>query len=188
MMELTRKGEYAIRGILYLASRPQGKVALISEIAESAEVPKSFLAKIFQSFAKVGLVSSFRGTGGGFVLAVGTMVRPALLAAEMLAGEDLQLSVVNARFVKPLDRELILSLAAKTGVLVTVEENVLQGGFGTAVLELLEEEGLDGVRVLRLGFPDTYIEQGEQAELRAMYGLDAAGIVKAIRELMMNGK
>jgi Rrf2 family protein len=69
MMELTRKGEYAIRGILYLASRPQGKVALISEIAESAEVPKSFLAKIFQSFAKVGLVSSFRGTGGGFVLA-----------------------------------------------------------------------------------------------------------------------
>ena len=124
----------------------------------------------------------------GVVLAVGTMVRPALLAAEMLAGEDLQLSVVNARFVKPLDRELILSLAAKTGVLVTVEENVLQGGFGTAVLELLEEEGLDGVRVLRLGFPDSYIEQGEQSELRAMYGLDAAGIVKAIRELMMNGK
>ena len=124
----------------------------------------------------------------GVVLAVGTMVRPALLAAEMLAGEDLQLSVVNARFVKPLDRELILSLAAKTGVLVTVEENVLQGGFGTAVLELLEEEGLDGVRVLRLGFPDTYIEQGEQAELRAMYGLDAAGIAKSIRELMMNGK
>jgi Rrf2 family iron-sulfur cluster assembly transcriptional regulator len=69
MMELTRKGEYAIRGILYLASMPQGKVALVSEIAESAEVPKSFLAKIFQSFAKVGLVTSYRGTGGGFVLA-----------------------------------------------------------------------------------------------------------------------
>jgi Rrf2 family iron-sulfur cluster assembly transcriptional regulator len=69
MMELTRKGEYAIRGILYLASMPQGKVALVSEIAVSAEVPKSFLAKIFQSFAKVGLVTSYRGTGGGFVLA-----------------------------------------------------------------------------------------------------------------------
>jgi 1-deoxy-D-xylulose-5-phosphate synthase len=104
----------------------------------------------------------------------------------MLAGEDLQLSVVNARFVKPLDRELIMSLAAKTGVLVTVEENVLQGGFGTAVLELLEEEGLDGVKVLRLGFPDTYIEQGEQSELRAMYGLDAAGIARAVRNLMTN--
>jgi Rrf2 family iron-sulfur cluster assembly transcriptional regulator len=69
MMELTRKGEYAIRGILYLAGLPQGKVALISEIAETAEVPKSFLSKIFQSFAKIGLVHSARGTGGGFTLA-----------------------------------------------------------------------------------------------------------------------
>ena len=69
MMELTRKGEYAIRGILYLAGLPQGKVALISEIAETAEVPKSFLSKIFQSFAKIGLVNSARGTGGGFTLA-----------------------------------------------------------------------------------------------------------------------
>ncbi len=69
MMELTRKGEYAIRGILYLASQPRGKVVLVSEIAESAEVPRSFLSKIFQSFAKTGLVSSYRGAGGGFVLA-----------------------------------------------------------------------------------------------------------------------
>ncbi len=69
MMELTRKGEYAIRGILYLAGQPPGKVVLISEIAESADVPKSFLSKIFQSFAKMGLVSSYRGTGGGFILA-----------------------------------------------------------------------------------------------------------------------
>jgi Rrf2 family transcriptional regulator, iron-sulfur cluster assembly transcription factor len=68
MMELTRKGEYAIRGILYLASLPLGKVALISEIAKAADVPKSFLSKIFQSFAKIGLVNSSRGTGGGFTL------------------------------------------------------------------------------------------------------------------------
>jgi Rrf2 family protein len=68
MMELTRKGEYAIRGIIYLAQQPPGKMALISEIAEAAEVPQTFLAKIFQSFAKLGLVNSFRGTGGGFTL------------------------------------------------------------------------------------------------------------------------
>jgi len=68
MMELTRKGEYAIRGIIYLARLPQGKVALISEIAEATDVPQTFLAKILQSFAKIGLVNSFRGTGGGFVL------------------------------------------------------------------------------------------------------------------------
>ncbi len=68
MMELTRKGEYAIRGIIYLAQRPPGQMALISEIAEAAEVPQTFLAKIFQNFAKLGLVNSYRGTGGGFVL------------------------------------------------------------------------------------------------------------------------
>ncbi len=68
MMELTRKGEYAIRGIIYLAQQPPGKMALISEVAEAAKVPQMFLAKIFQSFAKVGLVNSYRGTGGGFTL------------------------------------------------------------------------------------------------------------------------
>lgn len=67
-MELTRKGEYAIRGIVYLAQLPPGKVALISEIAEAADVPQTFLAKILQSFAKIGIVKSFRGAGGGFML------------------------------------------------------------------------------------------------------------------------
>ncbi len=69
MMELTRKGEYAIRGIIYLAEQPPGKMALISEIAESTEAPQTFLAKIFQNFAKQGIVNSYRGTGGGFTLA-----------------------------------------------------------------------------------------------------------------------
>jgi len=69
MMELTRKGEYAIRGIIYLARQPAGKMALISEIAAASEVPQTFLAKIFQNFAKQGIVNSYRGTGGGFILA-----------------------------------------------------------------------------------------------------------------------
>jgi Rrf2 family transcriptional regulator, iron-sulfur cluster assembly transcription factor len=68
MMELTRKGEYAIRGILYLAQQPPGKISLISEIAEAADVPQTFLAKIFQGFAKIGIVNSYRGTGGGFTI------------------------------------------------------------------------------------------------------------------------
>lgn len=68
MMELTRKGEYAIRGIIYLAQQPAGKIVLISEIADSTQVPQTFLAKIFQNFARQGLVNSFRGTGGGFAL------------------------------------------------------------------------------------------------------------------------
>lgn len=68
MMELTRKGEYAIRGIVYLAQQPPGKVVLVSEVAQVTGVSPTFLAKIFQSFAKLGLVNSFRGTGGGFLL------------------------------------------------------------------------------------------------------------------------
>lgn len=69
MMELTRKGDYAIRGIIYLASQPPNKISLLSEIASEVDVPQTFLAKIFQQFSKTGIVKSFRGTGGGFLLA-----------------------------------------------------------------------------------------------------------------------
>jgi Rrf2 family protein len=68
MMELTRKGEYAIRGIVYLAGMPNDKVCLLSDIAAAVDVPPTFLAKIFQQFSKIGLVKSYRGTGGGFML------------------------------------------------------------------------------------------------------------------------
>ena len=68
MMELTRKGDYAIRGIVYLAGKPLDKVYLLSDIAAAVDVPPTFLAKIFQQFSKMGLVKSFRGTGGGFML------------------------------------------------------------------------------------------------------------------------
>lgn len=67
-MELTRKGEYAIRGIVYLATRPDDQVCLLSDIAMAVDVPPTFLAKIFQQFSKIGLVKSYRGTGGGFIL------------------------------------------------------------------------------------------------------------------------
>jgi 1-deoxy-D-xylulose-5-phosphate synthase len=119
----------------------------------------------------------------GAVIAVGTMVQPALQAAAELAREGVELSVMNARFVKPLDGELILKLA-ESGALFTVEENVLQGGFGTAVLELLEENEMTGVSVTRLGFPDSFVEQGEQAELKVIYGLDPAGIARSIRQAL----
>ena len=68
MMELTRKGEYAIRGIVFLASQPADQICLLSDIASAVAVPQTFLAKIFQQFSKIGLVRSYRGTGGGFVL------------------------------------------------------------------------------------------------------------------------
>lgn len=132
----------------------------------------------------VGKSEILRHGSDGAILALGTMVRPALEAADNLAGEGISLTVVNARFVKPLDRAVIMELAGKHGQLFTVEENALQGGFGTAVMELLEEEGLSTTRVCRMGFPDCFIEQGEQKDLRAMHGLDAAGIAETVRKLL----
>jgi len=132
----------------------------------------------------VGRGEVLREGKDGTILALGTMVFPALEAASLLATEGVEMAVVNARFVKPLDRELILTRAEKSRNIFTVEENVLQGGFGTAVLELLAEEGYADVAVKRLGFPDCYIEQGEQPELRARHGLDATGIAARVREVL----
>jgi 1-deoxy-D-xylulose-5-phosphate synthase len=111
------------------------------------------------------------------------MVTPSLQAAEILAEAGIDVSVVNVRFVKPLDRELIVPLAA-AGRVFTVEDNVLQGGLGAAVLELMEEEGLSLAAVTRIGYPDCYIEQGEQHELYERYGLSAAGIAARVKTVL----
>ncbi len=132
----------------------------------------------------IGRAELLREGAAAALFALGTMVYPALAAADTLNAEGVALTVVNARFVKPLDEEMIVQLAEKYGILITIEENVVQGGFGSAVLELLEQRGLNGTRVLRLGYPDTYIPQGEQHELRAMLGLDSAGIAASIRTFL----
>ena len=118
------------------------------------------------------------------IVAIGVTVYPALEAAQLLRERGIAAGVVNARFVKPLDRDLILGAARRTGCLVTVEENTLHGGFGSAVLELLEEEAMSGVRVKRLGIPDRYIEQGSQGQLRKDLGLDAAGIAGTVEAFL----
>lgn len=121
------------------------------------------------------------------VIAVGSSVHPALAAAEKLSSEGFQISVINARFVKPLDEELILKAAAATSRMITVEENMLRGGFGSAVLELLAEKGVTGVSVKRLGIPDEFVKHATQAQQRRKYGLDEEGVIQAIRE-MLTGK
>ena len=118
------------------------------------------------------------------ILGIGVTVMAALEAKQRLEDEHISVTVVNSRFVKPLDRELIASLARKIPCVVTVEENVIQGGFGSAVLECLSDEGITGNRILRLGIGDAFVEHGSQKILRAKYGLDAAGIAKAVVELV----
>jgi 1-deoxy-D-xylulose-5-phosphate synthase len=117
------------------------------------------------------------------ILAIGGTVYPSLKAADELEKKGYQATVVNARFVKPLDEQLILTLAARRGRVLTVEENVAMGGFGSAVVELLSDHGLM-VPVKRLAIPDTFVEQGSPAILREKYGLDAKGIFKGALELL----
>jgi 1-deoxy-D-xylulose-5-phosphate synthase len=116
-------------------------------------------------------------------LAVGASVAPALEAAAELEKQGFQATVVNARFIKPLDEGLILNLAAKRGRILTVEENVAQGGFGSAVLELLADHGLLAP-VKRLAIPDQFVEHGSPEILREKYGLDAKGILKGALEIL----
>ncbi|NTV48664.1 MAG: 1-deoxy-D-xylulose-5-phosphate synthase [Geobacteraceae bacterium] len=113
------------------------------------------------------------------IVAIGSTVYPALQAVDVLRLKGFSVGVINARFVKPLDGELILGAARRTGRIMTVEENALQGGFGSAVLELLYDNNLQDVKVRRLGLPDHYIEQGSQAQLRKDVGIDADGITSA---------
>ena len=122
-------------------------------------------------------------TGDVAILAYGSMVHPALEAAENLEKNGIKATVVNARFVKPLDSELILALAQTKRVIVTIEEAYLAGGFGSAVMELLEEnEMLDSVKVVRMGVPDRIITHGDPKLLLAKYGLDSDGIYSKVVE------
>ncbi len=118
------------------------------------------------------------------VIAVGSCVHPALRAAARLRQEGISIAVVNARFVKPLDEELLCDTAASLKRVITVEENVLMGGFGSAVLELFEKKGVRNVTAKRLGIGDEFVEHAAQRELRRMHGIDEEGIMAAVRQMM----
>ena len=117
------------------------------------------------------------------ILAIGAMVAPSLEAARELAASGIEATVVNARFAKPLDSELIVDLAGRIKRIVTVEENTLSGGFGSSIGELLQKSGISDVQLKSIGLPDNFVEQGTQTVLRAKYGLDAEGITRQILAL-----
>ncbi len=121
------------------------------------------------------------------VLAIGRPVNDALAAHALLAEQGISAMVVDCRFVKPIDSELICSMAEKIPRIITVEEHVCQGGFGSAVLECLNDGGITGITVKRIGLPDIFIEHGPQELLRSKYGIDATSIVRAAEKLMAQG-
>ena len=132
---------------------------------------------------EIGKAEILSDGGDIAIVAYGDMVSPAVQAAEHLQKDGIGATVINARFVKPLDSELLIALARSMRFIVTVEDAYLAGGFGSAVLELLEENGLaDSVRVVRMGVPDRIVTHGDPKLLLAKYGLDADGIYSRVKD------
>lgn len=139
-----------------------------------------------QEILPIGQGELLREGTDGVIVALGSRVTPALDAARVFAEETgKEVAVFNARFVKPLPEEQLLELAASQPFMLTVEENALAGGFGSAVLELLSDRGaLGSLRVKRLGVPDQFVEHGSQKELRARLGINRDGILETLRGLI----
>jgi 1-deoxy-D-xylulose-5-phosphate synthase len=149
---------------------PRGKGSGVALDRDCAPVP-------------IGRAEVLRQGNDVLILAVGRAVQETLVAADQLGEKGIEATVVNARFVKPLDADLILTLADKVRLLITVEEHVLDGGFGSAVLELLADAGKTHLKIRRIGVQDTFVEHGAQDILRKAYNVDASAVVRAALEM-----
>lgn len=173
------KDEAELRDMLFTMVEHVGPAAMRYPRGSGVGAPIDVEPKLLE----IGKGEILRDGGEIAIVAYGSMVHPSLQAAENLAKEKIETTVVNARFVKPLDAPLLLALAQTKRLIVTVEEAYLAGGFGSAVLELLEENGLqDKVRVVRMGIPDRLVTHGDPKLLLAKYGLDADGIYMRVKE------
>ncbi|HEY2920538.1 MAG TPA: transketolase C-terminal domain-containing protein, partial [Candidatus Binatia bacterium] len=122
------------------------------------------------------------------IAAIGQPAIPALRAAQDLVPLGINAAVVNARFVKPLDRDLFRDLLSRVPRVITVEDHVIGGGFGGALVEFLADEGISGVSVKRLGVPDRFIPHGTQDELRKICGFDKDAIAQAALQMARRAK
>jgi 1-deoxy-D-xylulose-5-phosphate synthase len=143
-----------------------------------ANIPEESMPEREPRLIPIGAAEQLRAGGDVAILALGTMVLPALAAAELLAAQGVSATVVNARFVCPLDERTIVGLAQSVGRIVTVEENVPMGGFGSAVSECLDRHQLSHVSLLRIALPQEFVTHGKRDLLLKQVGLDAAGIAK----------
>ena len=157
--------------------------SLSHDVACSIRYPKTTADEITRELQPIQLGKSetIRDGSDGTIIACGATLAAALEAAETLAGEGLDIRVVNARFVKPIDRDMIKSALTDTGFVVTVEEAMLMGGFGSAFLEAANEMGLDARKLTRIGIPDKFVEHQDRNEVLAELKLDAAGIAETCR-------
>jgi 1-deoxy-D-xylulose-5-phosphate synthase len=171
------KDEAEMRDMLYTAIEHKGPAALRYPRGSGVGVDISAEPKLLE----IGKAETLREGSGFAIAAYGSMVYPSLEAAAILERSGISPTVINARFAKPLDEELLASLAADHHTIVTVEEAYLAGGFGSAVLEFLESKGMLGdIKVVRMGVPDEIVTHGDPKKLLASYGLNAEGIARRI--------
>ena len=159
--------------------------SLQHDVACSIRYPKTAAAEIKRELQPIELGKSetLRSGTDGTIIVCGTPLEAALAAAQELADEGLDVSVINARFVKPLDTDMIRDAIDNTNFVITVEEAMLQGGFGSAVLEAANELGLDTRKVHRIGIPDEFVQHADRHEVLGDLKLDAAGIAETCREV-----
>ena len=177
MTVMAPKDENELRHMMFTAVNHGGPIAVRYPRGNGLGVPLD--GELWQM--EIGKAEILREGRDGAILALGSMVYPCLEAAERLAQEGLSLTVINARFAKPLDEELITCLAAEKPFLVTAEEGTLSGGFGALVSALVHDRKIP-VSVLRIGVPDRIIPHGSPSLLHAKFGLDCDGICQRIRE------
>jgi 1-deoxy-D-xylulose-5-phosphate synthase len=177
------KDENELQHMVYTASKHNGPVAIRYPRGEGLGVGMD--TRLLR--LPIGKAELLKDGSDVAILALGHGVYPSLEVARELEKEGIAAAVVNVRFVKPLDRELILQLARRTRRLVTVEEHVLQGGFGSAILEILEEEGLAGVEVKRIGLPDQFIEHGAVRSLRERFGFTTESLLRDVQSFVQAG-
>jgi 1-deoxy-D-xylulose-5-phosphate synthase len=174
-----RNGE-ELRDMLWTAARWEGHAPIAVRYPRSA-VPDE-LPDRAPRLIPIGVSEQLRAGGDVALLALGTMVAPALAAADLLAAQGISATVVNARFASPVDEKAIAGLARSTGRIVTIEENVIAGGFGSAVSECLDRLELPATPLLRLGVPNEFVLHGKRDDLLRQCGLDAAGIAGRVAE------
>ena len=185
MAIMAPRNESELRDMLYTAVQHEGgPIALRYPRGNGTGVP---LKEGFD-LIPFGKGETLRTGSDVALLAIGTMANTALAAAEELARGGVAAEVVSMRFVKPIDGDLLREVARRIPRLVTLEENVTIGGFGSAVTEFLAADGISGVRTLSLGLPDRFIDHGTPQELHAELGLDPPGVARSVTAFLAEAR
>ena len=182
MILMAPKDENELRQMLYTALQHSGPAAIRYPRGTAIGVPLDPEYKTIP----IGESETLKEGKDLLIIALGSMVSPSMEAATVLQNEGLSVGVVNCRFVKPLDEGMVEQIRAVGKVLI-VEENIRQGGLGSALLELLNDSDMPDVRLKRIGLPDKFVEHGPLTLLREKYGLDHSGILKEARDLCRQG-